>query len=70
MTTPGLLRIFIPDSTLYFKNLSFSFNTDIADNKINYGLKGSGVKYKLLEIGNLNASLADSAATLDLNLRG
>ena len=62
------LRIFIPDSTLYFKNLSFSFNTDVADNKINYGLRGSGVKYKLIEIGSLTASLADSAAKLDLNL--
>jgi translocation and assembly module TamB len=62
------LRIFFPDSTLYFKNLSFSFNTDIAENKINYGLLGSGVKYKLLEIGNINASIADSAATFDWNL--
>jgi translocation and assembly module TamB len=62
------LRIIIPDSTLYFKNLSFSVNTDVTNNKINYSLRGSGVKYKLIEAGKLNATMSDSAATLDLNL--
>lgn len=63
------LRMFIPDSILYFKKLSFSFNTDVSDIKINYNLSGNGLKYKLIEIGNLNVSLSDSAATLDLILR-
>jgi hypothetical protein len=61
-------RIFVPDTTLSFRELSFSFNTNVAENKINYVLRGKGLKYRLAEIEDLNASLADSAAALNLNI--
>ncbi len=62
-------RLFIPDSTLWFNTLSFSFNTDPANHTIKYLLGGKDIKYKLADIGNLTGSLSDSAAMLDLNLR-
>jgi hypothetical protein len=63
-----ILKIFIPDTTLYFRNLSFAFNTNVADNKVIYALTGRSLRYKLIEIGDLSANLADSAATLDWNI--
>jgi hypothetical protein len=62
------LKLFVPDTTLYFKNISFSFNKNEGVDKISYSLKGKGLKYKLIELGNLNTSLSDSSGTLDLNL--
>ncbi len=62
------LRIFVPDTTLSFRDLSISFNTKDEDKKMSYSLRGRGLKYKFIEIGNLSAILTDSAATIDLNI--
>jgi hypothetical protein len=61
-------RIFIPDSLLSFRKMSLSISSDAAAQKVNFGMKGEGIKYKILEIGTVNARLADSAAILDLDL--
>jgi translocation and assembly module TamB len=63
------LRMIIPDSALRFNTLSFSFKTDPDNHTIIYLLGGKGIKYNFAEIGNLTASLSDSVAILDLNLR-
>ncbi len=51
-------KIFIPDTTLYFKNLSLSANSESPRNIIHYEVKGNDFRYKTLEIRNLAASLA------------
>ena len=58
-------RIFIPDTTLSFKDLSFSFKTNVADSTVTYGIKGSGIRFKMFEAENLNAGITDSAAIID-----
>ncbi len=62
------LRIFVPDTTLSFRDLSITFNTQAADDKISYSLRGRGLKYKFIEIETLSALLDDSASKVDLNI--
>ena len=62
------LEILIPDSTLYFRKLSLSLKSDVENKTINYNIKGTGLRYKTFEIGNLYAGLHDSSATIDLNI--
>ena len=62
------LRIFVPDTALSFRDLSISFNTKDEDNKISYSLRGRGLKYKFIEIGNFTAMLSDSATKVDLKI--
>ena len=65
----NVLRILIPDTTLYFRNLSFTIGSDIAKKAIYYTVKGREIRNKTFQVGNFNASLIDSAATIDLNIR-
>jgi len=62
----NVFRIFIPDSSLIFRNISCSVNTNIADNAINYGANLHGVVFKNYKIENLSVSLTDSASILDM----
>jgi hypothetical protein len=64
----SVLDILIPDSTLSFKKLSLSIKSDVENRTINYGLKGTDIRFKTFEAGNLNAGLIDSSATIDLNV--
>jgi translocation and assembly module TamB len=59
-------KIFIPDTSLIFRNVLCSVNTNVSDDKINYGINLIGIKFKRINIQNLNVSLKDSASIIDL----
>lgn len=58
--------IFVPDSILSFKDLSFSFKTNTADRSIRYDILGTALRFKVFETERLKASLIDSSAVIDI----
>lgn len=64
------LNMAIQDSSLQFSKLDISLNNKISDSTVNYNITGAGIVYKQAEIDILNASLVDSAGTMNLNING
>ena len=62
----NIFRIFIPDTSLIFRNISGSVINRNADSKINYGANVLGFVYKNIEIDNLRFNLTDSVGIIDL----
>lgn len=63
----GSMDIFLKDTGFHIANLDISMLHNSLENRINYRIKGRGVKYKMAEIDQLEASIVDSAGTLNLN---
>jgi len=63
------LGVFIQDTGLYFTNLDFSIVNIPSDQRINYNIKGSGIEYKAVKIGNLNTIISDTAGILNVQIR-
>jgi len=63
-----VFRIFMPDTSLMFKNISCSVSTNITKNTINYDANFIGAVYKMFNIKNLKFSLADSASVIKMML--
>ncbi len=61
-----VFRIFIADTSLTFRNIAFSANTKIEHSTFNYGIKGTDVTFKTYKLGDLNASMTDSATIIDI----
>ncbi|MEN8228287.1 MAG: translocation/assembly module TamB domain-containing protein [Bacteroidota bacterium] len=68
ITYHNFLRLFIQDTTLHFTNLDFSLINRVSDHRIKYKMKGAGLEYKMLKMGELNASLTDSAGIMELQI--
>jgi hypothetical protein len=62
------MDILIKDTTVHFSNLDFLLINRISDHKIQYHLMGNDLEYKMLQIGDLDATLVDSAGILDLQV--
>ncbi len=62
------LGFFIRDTTLHFTNLDFSLIHRTSDHRIHYNMKGTGLAYKMLKMGELDASITDSAGIMELQV--
>jgi translocation and assembly module TamB len=62
------MGLFIQDSGLHFDNLDFSLMNRASDQRIQYNIKGAGLKYKMLIIEDLDVTLTDSGGIMNLHL--
>jgi translocation and assembly module TamB len=64
----SVFKIFAPDTTFGFNDITILVNSDTTRNLIRYGVRGDRIKYKNIEVGRLNALLTDSVSTIDLKV--
>jgi hypothetical protein len=63
-----IVSLFVPDTSLMYKNVTISANTNSEDNSLRYSIKGKEIKYNSLEVEDLDLSISDSASWLDMKL--
>jgi translocation and assembly module TamB len=66
ITNHDALDIFLRDTGFHITNLDLSMLHRSSENRINYSMKGNGVKYKMAEIDGVEAAIVDSAGMLNL----
>jgi hypothetical protein len=63
-----ILGMAIRDTSLHFSDLNLSLVKNTGNNRIDCRIDGSGLSYKVAEIGNLNSIITDSSGILDMTL--
>lgn len=60
--------ILLSDTTLWFSGLRFNLSNDLSNQSLQYLIEGNDLQYKGIKVKNLDASVSDSAHTLNLEL--
>jgi len=63
-----VLDIILKDTGFHMTILDLSMIHELAENKINYGLKGDAISYKMTDIETVNAEIIDSAGLLNVRM--
>lgn len=69
ITDHKILNILLKDSLFHMDNLDLSMQNLAHENRINYGITGTGIHYRMLALDRLEAALVDSAGGMDLELK-
>ncbi len=68
ITDHNALDIFLKDTGFHITNLDLSMMHHASENRINYNMKGTGVKYKMARIDSVEAAIIDSAGMVNLKV--
>lgn len=68
ITNHEAFDIILKDTGFHISNLDLSMHHYASENRINYGLSGQGLKYKMAEIDSLIALVTDSAGEMNVEV--
>ncbi|TFH26884.1 MAG: hypothetical protein E4H10_05685, partial [Bacteroidia bacterium] len=62
------LNMILQDTGFHISNLDLSMKHHVSENRINYGIKGQGLSYKMAELDSLEVAVIDSAGGMNIKV--
>lgn len=62
------LGMIIQDTGIHFGDIEYALTNSVSDKSLNYAVRGSDLKYKGIEVGELTLDAVDSAGAMKINL--